>query len=42
MPKCIRIDTPIWWSGPAGLAAYFVDMTKGVQDQIIARTELSL
>jgi formate C-acetyltransferase len=26
----------------AGLAAYFVDMTKGVQDQIIARTELSL
>jgi len=26
----------------AGLAAYFVDMTKGVQDQIIERTELSL
>jgi len=26
----------------AGLAAYFVDMTKGVQDQIIARTELNL
>ncbi|MEE9556905.1 MAG: pyruvate formate lyase family protein [Candidatus Adiutricales bacterium] len=26
----------------AGLAAYFVDMTKAVQDQIIARTELSL
>ncbi|MFC1886171.1 glycyl radical protein [Thermodesulfobacteriota bacterium] len=26
----------------AGLAAYFVDMTKGVQDQIIARTELKL
>ena len=26
----------------AGLAAYFVDMTKEVQDQIIARTELSL
>jgi pyruvate formate-lyase/glycerol dehydratase family glycyl radical enzyme len=26
----------------AGLAAYFVDMTKAVQDQIIQRTELSL
>jgi len=26
----------------AGLAAYFVDMTKAVQDQIIERTELSL
>ncbi|MBI2906337.1 MAG: hypothetical protein HYX92_01635 [Chloroflexi bacterium] len=26
----------------AGLAAYFVDLTKGVQDQIIARTELNL
>jgi pyruvate formate-lyase/glycerol dehydratase family glycyl radical enzyme len=26
----------------AGLAAYFVDLTKPVQDQIIARTELSL
>ena len=26
----------------AGLAAYFVDMTKAVQDQIIARTELGL
>jgi formate C-acetyltransferase len=26
----------------AGLAAYFVDLTKAVQDQIIARTELSL
>ena len=26
----------------AGLAAYFVDMTKAVQDQIIARTELDL
>jgi pyruvate formate-lyase/glycerol dehydratase family glycyl radical enzyme len=26
----------------AGLAAYFVDMTKAVQDQIIARSELSL
>ena len=25
----------------AGLAAYFVDLTKPVQDQIIARTELS-
>lgn len=26
----------------AGLAAYFVDLTKPVQDQIIERTELSL
>jgi formate C-acetyltransferase len=26
----------------AGLAAYFVDMTKAVQDQIIERTELTL
>ncbi len=25
----------------AGLAAYFIDLTKAVQDQIIARTELT-